>query len=564
MAFDGLVTYAISKELAAVLTQGRIDKIHQPSPEQLVIHVYTHSGNVKLFATTESQGARVCLTNAKLQNPAAPPSFCMLLRKHLSGSRITDVRQFGSDRIIEIDIEALTEMGFTTSRRLIFEIMGKHSNIILLDLETNKIIDCIKRISIDVNRYRQLLPGAVYKYPPKQDRVPFKDATPEDIKSGNIISCISGISPAMARELEAADSPFDRLRSAINDIESGSFRSRIYSDNEAPREFYITDLKEFDDTPEISRVEFDTISECAEAYFASKASTNIIKQKSQPLAKTVKLALEKAQLKKQRLSEDLLRAENSEKYRIYGELLTANIHAIKPGDKSVVLTSYYDGEDVEIPLDEKLSAAKNAQKYFKKYSKAKTAVKEKSVQLYETENDIRYLESVLQSIETAATEAELDQIREELIETGYVRYRNRPGTKKKKAKPSPIKYELSDGHIVYVGRNNVENDYVTTKLADRGDIWYHTKDIPGSHVVLRLFDDEDFDSAPVDLMYEVASIAAYHSKAKASENVPVDFVQVKHVKKPHGAKPGMVIFTHNTTVWVEPKLPLSLSSTEEK
>ena len=275
-----------------------------------------------------------------------------------------------------------------------------------------------------------------------------------------------------------------------------------------------------------------------------------------PLLKTAEAALDKALLKKKKLSEDLLSAENSDKYRLYGELLTANIHMVSPGAKSVKLTNYYDGNEIEIPLDEKINASANAQRYFKKYSKARTAIHEKQTQLEDNEQDIKYLESVVQNIERADSVPLLESIRDELEDTGYVRRRAKASQRKrKKEKPEPIRYELSDGTVALVGRNNTENDWLTMKNASKTDVWFHTKDIPGSHVIIKLEDGRRVDDLSAELIYEAASIAAYHSKAKVSDNVPVDYVPVRYIKKPNGAKPGMVIFTHNQTVYVTPKIP---------
>lgn len=564
MAYDGIITYAVASELQKRLILGKIDKIHQPTNEDLILQIHTKEGNVRLLASCGSQSARVCLTQGKYVNPEVPPNFCMLLRKHIQGGRITDIRQYKSERIIEMDIEAQTELGFTVSKRLIFEIMGKHSNIVLVAIDTGKIIDSIKRISIDVNRYRQLLPGVVYQYPPEQDKISFRDFWDDSLIESELgidtihdpkylMSHIAGISPAVAREMASSYSPSQRLGSILRDIEAGSYVPRVYVDeNDNPREFHITELSEYEP---LSVTTFGNTSECVEFFYTNRSESNIVKQKAQPLYKSAKSALEKAELKKKRLSEDLMKAEDSDKYRLYGELLTANLHLVKPGARSVTVLNYYTGENIDIPLDEKINGAKNSQHYFKKYAKAKTAIKEKAVQLEDTEQDIKYLESVLVNIEFADSEDALDQIREELAQTGYVKRRQTKGIRKKKDKPHPIQYTLSDGNVVYVGRNNIENDWLTTKFAGRMDVWFHTKDIPGSHVILPMPAGEDWDSLPPEPIYEAASIAAYHSKAGSSENVPVDFVQVRHVKKPAGAKPGMVIFTHNTTVWVDPKLP---------
>lgn len=552
MAYDGIITYAISKELESMLTLAKIEKVYQPGNEELVLQIHTKEGNVRLFMSVGSQSARVCLTENRYKNPEQPPTFCMLLRKHIQGGRITRIEQYKSERIIEFDIEALNELGFTVCKRLIVEIMGKHSNIVLIDIESGKIIDSIKRISIDVNRYRQLLPGVIYKYPPEQDKVPFKEVTadmalPEDSRS--IMQCVGGISPAIAREIETGSTDIPSIVAAVAE---GNITPRIYSDEDGtPREFHVIPLSEYEGLNEQA---FETVSECVESFFYNRDSSNMVKQKSVPLIKTVEAALDKALLKRKRLGEDLLCAEDSDKYRLYGELLTANIHLVTPGAKSVTVTNYYDGNPISIPLDEKLSASKNAQRFFKKYSKAKTAINEKQIQLEENDVNIAYLESVLQSLSDVNTEEDIEAVRDELVETGFVRFRKTPG-RKKKIKPTPIHYTLSDGTDVYVGRNNNENDYLTLKLASKTDVWMHTKDIPGSHLIIKMNDGRNVDDLSAELIYEAASIAAFHSKAGSSANVPVDYVPVRYVKKPNGAKPGMVIFTHNQTVYVDPKLP---------
>ena len=580
MAYDGIITYAITKELAAKITLGKIEKVYQPGSEELLIHIHTKNGNVRLFISASSQSARVCLTTGSYSNPDQPPTFCMLLRKHLQGGRITEVRQRGSERIIEMDIEAQNELGFSVSRRLIVEIMATHSNIVLVDIESGKIIDSIKRISIDVNRYRQLLPGIVYQYPPAQDKIPFRDVTadmqlPEDDKA--LMSWIGGISPAVSRELLAycsdehdarsrSDRPAARLLEIMKSIEDGTCIPRVYADRSeladrhrdgrssgTPREFHITDLSEYED---LDRIDFDSVSECVEYFFSNRETSNLVRQKSMPLLKSVQASLSKALLKKKKLSEDLLNAENSDKYRLYGELLTANIHAVRPGARKVTVTNYYDGSLIDIPLDEKIGASANAQRYFKKYSKARTAIHEKQAQLEDNEKDIAYLESVIQNIEAADNVPLLESIRDELESTGYVRRRAKASQRRRKpARPEPIRYTLSDGTLALVGRNNIENDWLTMKYASKTDVWLHTKDIPGSHVILRLEDGRTVNDLPAELIYEAASLAAYHSKASGGSNVPVDYVPVRYVKKPNGAKPGMVIFTHNQTVYVDPKLP---------
>lgn len=568
MAYDGIITYTVAKELNDRISLGKIEKVYQPGKEELLVHIHTARGNVRLFMSANSQSARVCLTGGTYTNPDQPPTFCMLLRKHLQGGRITEVRARDGERIIEIDIEAQNELGFYVCRRLIVEIMAKHSNIVLVDTESGKIVDAIKRISIDVNRYRQLLPGVVYQYPPAQDKIPFTEVgelTGLPCADKALMARVSGISPAISREMlrycreddDAATlsaAPARRLVEIRDSIDDGSAVARAYIDEEGtPREFHVTDLKEYDG---LEVRYFDTVSECVEFFYSNREASNLVRQKAQPLLRSVRASLDKALLKKKKLSEDLLSAENSDKYRLYGELLTANIHMIRPGDRKVTVTNYYDGSPIDIPLDERLGASANAQRYFRKYSKARTAIHEKQIQLEDNGKDIAYLESVIQSIEAADNVPLLESIRDELEETGYVRRRQKAAQRKRrKERPQPVKYELSDGTEVFVGRNNTENDWLTTKFASKTDVWMHTKDIPGSHVIVKMENGRNVDDLPAEIIYEAASIAAYHSKAGGGDNVPVDYVPVRYVKKPGGAKPGMVIFTHNQTVYVTPKIP---------
>ena len=554
MAFDGIITCAMVKELQNKIYLGKIEKVYQPENDELVFHIHTKTGNVKLFASVGSAHARLHFIEENPKNPPVPLAFCMLLRKHLQGGRIVEISQKDSERIIEISLETLNELGFNVSKKLIFEIMGKHSNIILVDMTTGKIIDSIKRVSIDVNRVRQVLPGKEYEYPPVQDKIPFKVITADqlgaiDANSKAILSQVGGISPAIAWELTAKKDRYGFLQQILESIASGTFVPRVYLDEkDVPQEFHITDLTEYEDAAR--RMDFQTLSQCLAYYFDNKASSNRARQKSHDLVKSVTTTLDKLYLKKQRLSEDLLKAENSEDLRLYGELLTANMHLIKPGDKSVEVVNYYDNSTVKIPLDERHTPAKNAQQYFKRYGKAKTAVKEKQIQLEEVDDDIKYLESVLSYLNNTDSIEEIEALRTELIETGYIR-RRKTTFKEKKCKPQPHRYETTDGFTVLVGRNNKENDYLTLKTASKADIWFHTKDIPGSHVIVQT-DGKELSESDI---FEAAAIAAYHSKGRTSENVPVDYVAVRYVKKPAGAKPGMVIFTNNKTVWVNPGLP---------
>lgn len=557
MAFDGIVTCAVAQELKNTLLMGKIEKVYQPESDELVFHIHTKKGNRRLYASASSNHARIHLIEENPPNPPAPLPFCMLLRKHLQGGRITDIRQKDCERIIEFQLETIDELGFSVNKKLIFEIMGKHSNIILVDLSSGKIMDSIKRVSIDVNRARQILPGKLYEYPPVQNKIPFKEITRSQAEAlepdpQSLLASIGGISPAAAQLL--ADSPdlYAKLEEIRENLSAGRLAPRVYlKEDQSPGDFHVIPLSTYPES-----LDFDTVSQALDYYFVHKQSSNRVKQKAADLEKTLTAALDKLYLKRQRLGEDLLKAENSEKYRLYGELLTANIHSIQPGANSVTVTNYYDGSQVDIPLDPKYAPPKNAQRYFKKYGKAKTAVKEKKIQMEETDQDIAYLESVAAFLENASTVDEVDSIREELVESGILRKRKSSGMPKKKGKAQPFQYTTKDDFRVLAGHNNKENDLLTFKMAGPKDYWFHTKDIPGSHVIVFT----DGRQLSEEAIFDAAAIAAYHSKGRASENVPVDYTQVRYVKKPAGAKPGMVIFTHNRTVYVTPKVPESSRS----
>ena len=552
MAFDGFVTKIAARELAAILNMGKIDKIYQPDKNELVLFVHTKNGKFKLYLSADTNHPGAYITQQEYENPFNPPAFCMLMRKNLVGGRIVDISQKNWERIIEITFETRDELGFFANKKLIVEIMGRHSNIVLVDVNSLKIIDSIKRIPADINRVRQILPGMIYEYPPSQGKTFPEDVTSYVFESAasekDILSTIEGISPVLARELFNSKDPLKLLESWIS--ENAPVSPRVYIKPEgSPLDFHGFILSEYNG---LSFVPFKSISDAAEYYYTNRDASNRIKQKSSDLSKHINQQLKKLYLKKQKLSEDLLAAENSENYRLYGELLTASLHNIKPGAEYADVFNYYTGENIRIPLDKRYHPSKNAQNYFKKYSKAKTAVVEKKHQLSKNDEDIVYLESVLAYLESAEQISDIDEIRDELITSGFLRRKraaNRPASKKEKLKP--YTYTTSDGFTVMAGRNNKENDALTMKKASKNDIWFHTKDIPGSHTILFTDGKEVSDNA----IFEAAAIAAYHSKGKESENVPVDYTHVKHIKKPNGAKPGMVIFTDNKTVYVTPKLP---------
>lgn len=569
MAFDGIVTAAVASELDQACTLGKIEKIYQPDKDELVFHIHTPQANLKLYLSCNPNHPGAYLIPGSPVNPQEPGSFCMLLRKHLLGSRISSIKQVDSERIIEILLETRDEMNFRANKKLIVEIMGKHSNIVLLDVDKDRIIDTIKRVPLDVSRERQLLPGLPYEYPQNQNKVSFREIGQElmDEISGEkdpaegLLARIQGFSPQIAAEVAGLASSMDRMiwiASLVEKIQSGQLEPQVYLDKEkAPLDFHVVSLRRYQG---YDTVKFETVSQAIDYYYTNKASTDRLRQKATGLQKTVSAAIKKNLLKQKRIREDLLQAEEAERFRLFGELLTANLHIIATGATSVSVLNYYDGKQVEILLDKRLTPAQNAQAYYKKYNKSKRTVLEKNRMLTETQAENDYLNSVLVFLDITRDPAVMETIREELTETGYLRGKKEPQGKsaKKKGKALPFRYVTDDGFVVLAGRNNNENDDITFKQSQRNDLWFHTKDIHGAHVVLKVEGKEPTDNA----IRQAAAIAAFHSKGKDSDNVPVDYTRIRYVKKPQGAKPGKCIYTEQKTIYITPEVPQSTRSSE--
>ena len=576
MPFDGIVTASVVHELNDLLSGGRIDKVYQPDPMDIVLSVHRGKEKYKVFISANSSDARIQLITQTPPNPEQPPTFCMLLRKHIHGARVREVTQIDTERIVEFHLDSFNELGYPITKKLIVEIMGKHSNITLVDDEKGRILDAIKKISFDVNRYRQLLPGMPYVYPPKQDKIPVYELQKEDMDAlirnapGRVrqalVNGIMGFSTFFAISLCSQarvddDAPcsslsqgeIDRLYRVFTNfaeaMRAGDYTPTVWMDEEkAPVDFHCFDRRDYSQVYEAVR--FDTIGEAEEYYYRRKRTTNTLRQRSSDLERILKSALDKLYLKKSKLLEDLLRAEDADAFRLKGELLFANLHLLKQGQSEAELVDYYSGDILKISLDPRLSPSENAQKYYKKYNKLKTAQVQKDIQLKETEKEIDYLEATAQLLEDAEEFSDVSHIRGELVNGGYIRRRG-PGSKQKPAATPPHEFRTSEGFRVLAGRNNVQNDQLTLKTAGSKDLWFHTKDIPGTHVIL--FTEGKTPSE--QSLAEAASIAAFYSKGKMSANVPVDYCLVKYVRKPNGAKPGMVIFDHNKTLYVDPKLP---------
>lgn len=561
MSFDGLFTYAMTEELASTLTGGRILKIHQPFMNEIIMTIRSNGKNHKLLLSAHPSYARVQLTEEEYENPSSPSMFCMILRKHLEGHFIEEISQKDMDRIIVFKIKGRNEIGDLSYRKLIVEIMGRHSNIILVDDEKETIIDSVKHVSYAVNRYRAILPGQKYIWPPAQMKENPFDCTEEDILKkldfnagkidGQLVNAFLGISPLFAKEVLKRAGIANRLTipkvflSLIRNIQENHISPTLIKGRKKEY-FYLFPLEHIEGETKT----FPTLSKLLDAFYFGKAERDRVKQIGGDLEKLLKNEIEKNETKLGKLKETLKDAENSSVFQLYGELLTAYLYEVKKGMKEVTVENYYDeNKPVTIPLNPNKTPSENAQLYFQKYQKSKNAIIHVNEQMEKTKEELYYLENVLQQMETAAPK-DIDEIKEELTEQGYLRARQKKGIKKQKVLPILEQYIASDGTLILVGKNNKQNDYLTMKLAGKEEIWLHTKNIPGSHVVIRNGDPSE------ETIREAAILAAYFSKARASSRVPVDFTKVKYIRKPNGAKPGFVIYDHQQTIYVTPSADL--------
>lgn len=561
MSFDGLFTRNMTKELNENLLHGRINKIHQPYKNEIILVIRANGKNHKVLLSAHPSYSRVQLTAENYDNPSVPPMFCMLLRKHLEGSIIEGISQIELDRMIVFEVKGRNEIGDISYKQLIIEIMGRHSNIILVDKERNMILDSIKHISPSMNTHRTVLPGHSYVLPPQQDKIdPLEAETVDvlralDFNSGKldkqIVQSFAGISPLYAKEVvhragigsgaAIAESFLSLIAHAKNfDIAP----TLITADKET---FYWMDLQHLGGEKQT----FPSLSELLDRFFYQKAARDRVKQQGNDLERFIRNERDKNVNKITKLERTLEDAQQADRYQLLGELLTSNLYAVERGMTEVSVVNYYDenGESITIPLNPQKSPSDNAQNYFSRYQKAKNAIKIVHEQIEKAQEEIVYLEQLLQQLESASTK-DVEEIREELEEEGYLKVRKQ--TKKKKANMKPVleQYTSTDGTQILVGKNNKQNDYLTNRVAGRDEVWLHTKDIPGSHVVIK-------SSNPTDeTIKEAANIAAYFSKARESSSVPVDFTEVKQVKKPKGAKPGFVIYEGQQTVYVTPDLDL--------
>lgn len=579
MSFDGIVTKAVVHEFEETVIGSKIDKIYQQERDEILIHLHKTGQNYKLLISASSNNPRIYITDHTKQNPSSPPMFCMLLRKYLVGGIITDVQQYSLDRIVCIKIKTINEMGELSIKNLIVEIMGKHSNIILVNDDSKTIIDSIKRITPQISRVRQVLPRLNYEFPPKQDKINplyvdevlFMERMKNSSKNIPVFKFLytnfTGLSPLISREicykssiderktvedLNSSETKklFNTFSDLMKDIKQNKYTPNIVYNlnNDGILAFHALKLTQFGDMVTINN---SSMSQILEKYYYEKDLIDRIGQKSLSMKKSIQVKLDRAINKYAKQKEELIEAKNRDDYKIYADLISSNIHKITKGMGSIELENFYTNnlDKITIKLDPKLSAVENAQKNYKKYAKLKNAEKLLESQIKQNKSEIEYLENVMVSIDNCMEIEELDEIKEELINEGYLRGTSRIKNKRKKQKLSkPYHYISSDGFHIYVGKNNVQNDHLTLKFANKDDLWLHTKDIPGSHVIVRA----ENKIIPKNTIYEAAILAAYYSKARNSQNVPVDYTLKKNVKKPSGAKPGMVIYENHSTCFINP------------
>ncbi len=570
MAFDGIFLYALSLELKNDLLNGKVDKVNQPEKDEIILTIRNGNKNRKVLISASSNYPRIHFTDRNKQNPMQPPMFCMLLRKYLLGGKIIDIQQMSSDRILTIDFESTDELGFDSIYSLIIEIMGRHSNITLVRKRDGIVMDSIKHITPDINSYRSLYPGIKYKYPPESEKLNPFDFSLKDLQdkisydivelSPNSFSNIFvGVSGTLSTELfnrltqdtkkltvESVDKLYIFFKNFFDGLKAGNFTFTLYTDDTGNyKDFYCFPLTQ----PKDYRVVvFDSASKLLDTFYYVKDKQDRLNQKSADLQKLITNNIDRCNKKSAILKNALKECEKKDKFQLYGELLTANIYSINKGDKFVEVYNYYTDveEYVKIPLDENKTPSENIQQYYKKYNKLKKTEEAALEQLKSNKSETEYLQSVLTNIKNCDSYDEIEDIRRELVETGYIKFK-KTSAKAKASQSKPLHFKSTDGADIYVGKNNIQNDYLTLKFSEKQDIWLHTKNIPGSHVIIK-----NNGKISDKTLEEAAILAAFYSKAKDSTKVPVDYTEVKNVKKPSGAKPGMVIYTTNKTIFVDP------------
>ena len=577
MALDGVFLRHLKEEIGTSLLGTRVDRVFQPNRDELILAFRGFSAAYKLLISARANSARVNLTTIPVENPQQPPMLCMLLRKKLQGAKLLEITQPDLERALMLKFDSVNELGDHVELTLAVEIMGRYSNIILVD-ENGKIIDALKRVDAEMSSERLVLPGLLYRLPPPQDKLSMLtctveeimariDALPRDMElSKALMSVLQGISPIIAREVENSAglghevyvksmTPPQRRRTEMyvttlmETAKNVSGTPHIVIDPQnKPKDFAFMDIRQYGSAMTVS--EKKSFSEMLDAFYAERDQIERMRVKSQDLLRLLANHADRLSRKIANQQAELSACAERDTLRIKGDLLSANMYAIQKGETSVKLQNFYDENlaELEIALDPALTPQQNAQKYYKNYRKAKTAEEKLTEQIGLAQTELTYIDSVFESLALAENERDLNEIRAELAEQGYVHRRAGKKNQKQPALSAPLKFKTSDGFTVLVGRNNRQNDKLTMKDANNNDIWFHTKNIPGSHTVLVTDGKAPTETA----MEEAAVLAAQHSRAKDSAQVPVDYTQIRYVSKPQGAKPGMVIYVQYKTIYVDP------------
>lgn len=561
MAFDGIMMTMVRREMSDVLIGSRVNQIYQPARDELVFAFRTQQGTKKVLIRL-SDSPRIHISSCSIENPPVPPMLCMLLRKRLGGAKLSDITQPKNERVLCLHFEALNEIGDREKLKLYIEIMGRYSNAVLTDGE-DRVIDTVRRIDFSVSEERVLLPKMPYELPRMQDKLCIEENEPEticeriDMLGGDdrtALNTIQGISPMIAREIcyrAEKDSMLEQVSALKKLVEEGKGEpTLIYRADGSPMDFAFMDIRQYEGALTVRR--FETFGELLDTFFSDRDRLARMKARSADIGKLLNNGIDRLSRKINLQRADLKKCADREQLRIKGDLLQANLYRIERGATSVTVENFYDENNatVTIRLDPTVSPAMNAQRCYKEYNKAKTREIMLTEQIQKATEELAYLESVQEMLSRCESEAELSAIREELKEQGFIK--TQKGTAKRKDKPlPPIEYESSDGFRILVGRNNKQNDQLTLRTANKNDLWLHTKEIHGSHVIIVADGKEISDTA----IMEAARIAAMHSKGKDSAQVPVDYTRVKNVSKPNGALPGKVIYVNYNTVYVTPGIP---------
>ncbi|MBQ7009982.1 MAG: NFACT family protein [Ruminococcus sp.] len=578
MALDGAFLYAIKSETESLIG-GRVEKVHQPSREEIIISLRTRQGSHKIMISANAGSARVHITKLTVDNPNTPPMFCMLLRKHFGSGKLIAVRQDGLERILFLDFECVNELGDVVTVTLACEIMGRCSNLIIINQEGN-VIDSIKRVDEEMSRERMVLPGMKYSLPPRSERLNFLSAEREEIvnalKNANsgelskvLIRVFEGISPILAREWsfyagkgeyitseEITDEQIDRLIFIINQTKNALIENKCTFTAVMDKEDILKDFS-FIRTEQFGNLmitkELPSASELLDYFYAERDRSARIKQRANDLFRLLVNLTERTSKRIAVQRDELIECKNKDALKLYGDLVSANMYRIQKGDEVLIAENFYDENlpQVEIKLDIMKTPSQNAQYYYNEYKKSITAEQKLAEQIEKGEEELAYLDSVFDALTRASTNSDISQLRLELSEQGYIKHSTQKG-KPPKALP-PVEYKSSDGYCILVGRNNKQNDQLSLKFAEKSDIWLHTQGITGSHVIICT----DGATPPDKTIEEAAIIAAVNSKGKSSNLVPVDYCLARYVKKPSGAKPGKVIFTNYQTAFVKPDSELA-------